>query len=208
MQQPGWYPSPQYPGQLQYWDGYQWTPQVKPPAGSPEQTVADPNYVFPQLPARPATNFHIKSKTALRIVAAILFFIALIPLTLTAPTIASNLAGGKVETVGKVVNIDYSTSRSKGSGRSMHTTRTCAPIAEYTVDGKKYTAKSNVYTAPCNTHIGDAVKVKYDEKNPANGNVKESGGIMAVAWFFFIGGLALLGGGIVALVKSFKVKEQ
>lgn len=208
MQQPGWYPSPQYPGQLQYWDGYQWTPQVKPPAGAPEQTVADPNYVFPQLPARPAINLNIKSKTALRVVAAILFFIALIPLAITTPALVSNLAGDKVETVGKVVNIDYSTNRSKSTGRSMHTTRTCAPIAEYTVDGKKYTAKSNVYTAPCNTNIGDAVKVKYDEKNPANGHVKESAGLMAVSWFFFIGGLALLGGGILALVKSFKVKEQ
>lgn len=207
MQQPGWYPSPQYPGQLQYWDGYNWTPQVKPPANSPEYSIQDPSNV---LPPRPMPSFHIKTKIALRILAGFLFFIAFIPLVITAPTVISNAAGNHVEVNAKVVNIDYSSMRSRSSstGRNTMTTRTCAPVAEYTVDGKTYTTTSSLYTAPCNVHIGDTVKVKYDANNPSNGSVKESSGMMVVIWLFFIGGLILLLGSIATFAKSFKVKEE
>ena len=207
MQQPGWYPSPQYPGQLQYWDGYNWTPQVKPPANSPEYSIQDPSNV---LPSRPIPSFNIKSKIALRILAGFLFFMALIPLVITTPAIASNVGGHYAETSGKVISIDYSSmhSRNQINSRNNMTTRTCAPVAEYTVDGKTYTATSSIYTAPCNIHIGDVIKVKYDADNPSNGFVKESTGIMAIAWFFFIGGLIFLAGSIITFAKSFKVKEE
>lgn len=196
------------PGQLQYWDGYHWTPQVKSPASAPEQTIADPNYIFPQLPPRPTINlFHLKRKIFLRFLAGLLFFVGLLFVLVPGPTVASNLLGNQSEAAGKVVNLDYSSTRSKTTGRSTTTTRTCAPIVEYTVDGKKYTTKSNTYTAPCNIHIGDPSIVKYDSSNPAKGNVKESTGVMVFLIAFVIGGLALISGGVIALAKSFKAKD-
>lgn len=215
MQHPGWYPSPTYPGQLQYWNGDNWTPQIKPlpaqadsfqdsppPTGLPyesQNATVSPVYRAP---------INIKPKWALRMLAGILFFAGLIPLAITLPGVVESLAGNKTEVVGKVVSLDYSTYTKTNSGRSKSKIPSCSPIAEYVVNGTPYTTKASVYTAPCPHKIGESITVKYDNSNPAKAHVKASGAINAVVWGFFTAGALLTLAGVGVIIKSFMMKKE
>lgn len=201
MHQPGWYPSPYYPGQLQYWDGHGWTSHTK-----PSQPIA-------ALPVSSAPSKPQKSslRLMLRITAALLFLVALVPINISAPYImhASGLSQS-AEVVGEVVHIRYSTTtpnRKYGDDPAL-TRQTCSPAVTYEVNGTTYTARSNEYRESCEYSKGDSITIEYNEANPRVGTIKGQEGTIPGMWTFFtIGAMTILA--VLALtVASFRVKTR
>jgi hypothetical protein len=171
MHPPGWYPSPYYPDSMQYWNGTGWTAQIQ-----PREHLAK-----------------AKAKTGLRVVAGFFLFLGLVLLSLTTPSVVEHLAPGfnKVVTTGQVVDIDLNKIRRTGSGWLDH----CKSTAEFTVDGTRHEARSELYVYPCEWKIGDSVQVTYDPRHPEYGAiVEESRNVnMFGTWLFFsIGSLLAL----------------
>lgn len=212
MQQPGWYPSPNYPGQLQYWTGHGWTPQIKPmpvEVDGPPPTGTPYEHTSLSAPAPAHKNINIKPKWILRALAGFLLLSGLIPLAITAPSAIDSLAGNKTEVVGTVVDLDHSTYTSTSSkNRSRSSKPSCAPIVEYSVNGQTYTARSSVYTAPCPHTIGESITVKYDNSEPSQGKIKLNGALAAIMWVFFTIGCLFTIAGLGMLIKSFILKKD
>lgn len=58
--QPGWYPDPQTPGVLRWWDGQQWTGQTAPlPAAAPYPQQPVPAYMVTREHKRTSHTFHL-----------------------------------------------------------------------------------------------------------------------------------------------------
>jgi hypothetical protein len=190
MHPPGWYPSPYYPDSMQYWNGTGWTAQVQPREN----------------PAK------VESKTGLRIMAGFFLLVGLIPLSLTTPSVVNHLTPGSsmVEATGQVIDIDLNRMR-RNDGHKGRVDK-CAAIAEFTVDGTRHEAKSELYVYPCEWKIGDSVKVTYDTRHPASGAIvgEASQGSMFGVWLFFgIGSLlALAGASILGSSLRRKARQQ
>lgn len=188
MHPPGWYPSPYYPDSMQYWNGTGWTAQIQPREN----------------PGK------VESKTGLRIMAGFFLLVGLVPLSLTTPSVVDHLTPGSSKAVvrGQVVDLDLNKIRRTGRGRLDH----CKSTAEFTVNGTRYEAKSELYVYPCEWKIGDSVEVTYDTRHPESGAiVGEFRNVnMFGTWLFFgIGSLfALAGASLLGSSLRRKVRRQ
>lgn len=93
---------------------------------------------------------------------------------------------------------------------------TCAIEYEFTLGGKKYTSKTSWETLPtnsnCQLHVGDRVKVRYENNEPANnayGDNRLSKELNLIATVVIaIGSILPLGFGFIGLVAIHKAMKQ
>ncbi|MBR6404032.1 MAG: DUF3592 domain-containing protein [Eubacterium sp.] len=85
------------------------------------------------------------------------------------------------ETEGMVVEII-----SRISNNDVGTSKTYAPVINYTVDGIEYTHKSNVYSSPSKYTEGQIVGVHYNPDDPSVMLIDGENG-MKLFYFIFIG---------------------
>lgn len=93
---------------------------------------------------------------------------------------------------------------------------TCAIEYEFKLNGKKYTSKTSWETLPtnskCQLHVGDRIKIRYEEANPANnayGDNRLSKDLnLAATVIIAVGSILPLGVGFIGLLAIHKAMKQ
>lgn len=211
MNPPGWYPSPERPDHMQYWDGMQWTSQLKALNELPASHLPPPamDAHFPGEHSGTGTKpdrIAVKGAPSMRQAVSLVLF-GLLWLAISALPVSMTLSGAfstGPTAEGTVVDVTISESYSRDS-RTVR--RTCSPVAEFTVDGKTYTASSNVFTYPCRWNTGQAVEVAYKAGNPADARVK-SDGFNPLILVFPLVGFAVIGSGVWTAIRVRREKAN
>lgn len=211
MNPPGWYPSPERPDHMQYWDGMQWTSQLKALSDLPASRLPPPSTAA-QFPGEyngtgmRVGRMTVKSAPSMRQAVSLMLF-GLLWLAMSALPVSATLGpvfSNDPVAEGTVVDVRISESYKRNSSSS---SRTCSPVAEFTVDGKTYTASSNVFTSPCRWNTGQMVEVSYKADNPADARVKSGGFNMLILVFPLIG-LAVIGFGVRTAIRVRREKPN
>ena len=213
MNPPGWYPSPERAGHMQYWDGIEWKSRMK----SPEELP--PVHNPPAAPYGPAahstmeTGPGFRSATTVRRVSLgglqasvflVLFglvFIGIGSFTLSQSIRDTFASGPAVE--GTVVDVRWSDSR---SSRSRSTSTNCSPVSSFTLDGREYTVSSNVFTGPCKWDLGQPIELVYDPANPQSARPKSA--LNLAAGIFPVIGALIAGLGVRNGIREIKARRE
>ena len=170
MNPPGWYPSPERNGYMQYWDGIEWTSRMKslddlPPVHNPPSGQPAPSSRSTMEAAPGSRSFRRGSlrgmQGAVFLVIFGLVFIGIGSLPLSQSIRDTFASGPTVE--GTVVDVRWSESR---SSRNRSTSANCSPVSSFTLEGREYTVSSNIFTGPCKWDLGEPIELVYDPANP------------------------------------------
>lgn len=110
----------------------------------------------------------------------------------------ANMYDGYVDSTGTIVSVDRHMSCSRRShSSSSHCSEVGTPTIEYTVDGEKVTAQSDIGSSSYDdSDVGKQVKVKYDPSDPSEMVVASdadfAGPIVTIFVFGFMGLGALI----------------
>jgi hypothetical protein len=167
MKSPGWYPSPDYPGVEQWWNGAGWSMHTREQQGG-------------SVPQRPA------SKRASRVTLTVdkkpkperrkLGFMVKVTLTIGLVLIGS---GGVIQapyvngsrasyviTDGEIVDKrQWTNARSSYRRGYRHTSTTCAAKAQFEANGVKYRIDTEEWGNKCHYSNGEPIKVTYDTRD-------------------------------------------
>lgn len=161
MMTPGWYPSPHFPGMMQYWSGTEWTPRLSSPDSIPtthderaSQVASESMHGESQIPA-----------TIGMIIGGIwtgVGLLALLIITLFAGPAIVGFAqyNGAPTAIGTVTDL-RAWEDSPGGEKSLGMPGACAPEASFTVDGVEYAAHTRSFSSPCPWRVGQTISVTY-----------------------------------------------
>jgi hypothetical protein len=162
MMTPGWYPSPHYPGMMQYWSGTEWTPRISSPDSIPttqaeraDQAASATMAGASQIPA-----------TIGLIIGGIWTGVGLIALLITSMLSVPSIIGfaeyrGAPTVIGTVTGLQAWESSFKKKRMTPSQSPSCAPEAEFTVDGVEYVVQGRSFTSPCPWQVGQPISVTY-----------------------------------------------
>lgn len=162
MMTPGWYPSPHYPGIMQYWSGTEWTPRISSPDSIPTMQAE-----------RASQAASVTAAGAAQVPAIIGMIIggiwtggglfALLIATLFAGPALSGVAeyNGAPTVTGTVTDLRMWESSPQEKRAKPSLSRSCAPDASFTVDGVEYVAHGRSFSSPCPWQVGQPIRMTY-----------------------------------------------
>lgn len=207
MKNPGWYPSPNYPGVEQWWNGASWSMHTR-----KQQDSGEPQRPAPRRASRVQLTIDKKAKPPRRKASAFVTLTLGIGLTLVGigGVIQFPYVNGSrdayVITEGEIVDKrQWTNSRSSYRRGGHKTTTTCAAKAEFEANGVKYKIDTEEWGNKCHYYNGEPIKVTYDTRDihgTATTVVYENGINTYALGFAVVGSLICLGAWILHAVSQ------
>jgi hypothetical protein len=162
MMTPGWYPSPNYPGMMQYWSGTEWTPRLSSPDSIPTTQVERAN----QAASSAMAGTSLAPAIVGVIFGGIWTGIGLLALLITTFIAGPALIGvaeynGAPNAAATVTGLQAWQSSPGDKKTAPSLEQSCAPEATFAVDGVEYVVQGRSFTSPCPWRVGQPISVTY-----------------------------------------------